>query len=89
LHIYFFGQKQTIFFQYSPPQDLVGGDAGEGVKALYLKIYPLTSILSHKRLCHNVVLSLVRHPGENRGPEKALKSMILDTGFRRYDGQKQ
>ncbi len=34
-------------------------------------------------------LARVRHPGENRGPEKPLKSTRLDTGFRRYDDQKQ
>jgi hypothetical protein len=36
------------FLEYSPPQDLVGGDVGEGVKALYLKARPLTFILSRK-----------------------------------------
>jgi hypothetical protein len=31
------------FFDYSPPQDLVGGDAGEGVRASYLKLIPSPS----------------------------------------------
>jgi hypothetical protein len=35
-------------FYISPPQDLEGGDEGEGAKALNEKAYPLTFILSHK-----------------------------------------